>query len=272
MIVLNEKIIRSLKEKHGVNYDEKIIRIELLKYCDANKADDLLSKWSAFLNKLYSIEKNCLLGLKQVWYKLPVIFRDCCFFKNKLVIDVGGMCGLTSFWISELGCARRVVMLDAGVNFCRCLSTACQEISVKNIEARTGRFENFFNPKNLKEDVSDASFEKCLYMSDILYQIEKDIKVLELVKNSLSLFDLVVVHSRENNTKPRHPRRGEGHKNKLGFYKNIYSYLNTGECKVYYPWHTSDFLKNIRSDIEYPSRIEFEYASKTYITVIREKF
>ena len=252
------------------NIFSEVLHNELNKYVTKERAEEIIIKWKIFINHLGKINGKCLTLIRQFWYKIPTIVRDSFFFKDKVVFDVGAMCGLTSFLMLEVGNAKKVYALDHYSSWCNCGKKAFFKIGYdeSKIEFLNISINDFLSSdKLLKQENS------LLYLSDMLYQIEKNKSDLNNLKSKLEDFDVILCHSRELNTKWERNK----HLNSLGHYNNIYEFLINKSSKTYFPHNIDRVKQNVNNNsgkILYPQTERLDaytqYSFDSYVTIIRE--
>ena len=109
---------------------------------------------------------DCLLRNPSFWFKLPVILRDIHLFKDKDVIDVGSMCGLSSMLFLTSGEARTSTMIEQNPRY----ANACKGFMKNrtNSVVFTGQLKDYLRENKLSKN-------NIIYLSDILYHFRPDL-------------------------------------------------------------------------------------------------
>tara|TARA_R100000664_G_C2759496_1_gene149356 strand:+ start:2693 stop:3547 length:855 start_codon:yes stop_codon:yes gene_type:complete len=180
--------------------------------------------------------RRCFDGNDLYFKKFEYFIDDILLFKGKNVLDIGGMCSLSAFFIKTIGGAKNVHVIDVGD-----WSTCAKFVDSHSRDSLGGIFyhqEQISNLHNLKIDFDAA------YASDILYHLDNDV-LDSLKENILNKCDVVVSHSRETKKK-----KSEKNKYSLNNYKGLATYLSeAGHEPIIFPRHTTKELYKIDEEV-----------------------
>lgn len=188
-----EDINRRLKKRHKSRIPLMTTSVDELKKNGYSKeADD----WVDFCEELFLKNSLSLLGTRSIWYKMPVLMSESNFFTGKRVIDIGGMCGLSTFIILKVFKADSCIMMDHYPLWIEISKTPLEKRFKDKVDVRLQNIDELIASTKCDENT-------VVYLSDMLYQFND--KKLSKISNWLR--DVpgvsVVAHSREERKNKR---------------------------------------------------------------------